>query len=72
MPVSEQLRKAIEAVERRGTTRYRIARDSRIDYAVLVRFLDQGSDIKLRCTADKLADYLGLELRRKPKPKRRK
>jgi hypothetical protein len=69
MSVSEQLKAAIEKAEQKGETRYRIAQESRVDYTVLSRFLDLGTDIKLR-TVDRLSEYLGLEL--KPKPAGRK
>jgi DNA-binding phage protein len=64
MSVVDQLRAAIEAAEKKGETRYKIAQESRVDYTVLVRFLEQGTDIKLR-TVDRLCEYLGLELRPK-------
>lgn len=57
MLVSEQLRKFIQDS---GETRARIARESRIDYKVLKRFLEDKKSILLR-TADKLAEYLDLE-----------
>ena len=69
MSVSEQLKAAIEKAEKKGETRYKIAQESRVDYTVLVRFLDKGTDFKLR-TVDRLCEYLGLEL--KPKPPSRK
>ena len=69
MSVSEQLKAAIEKAEKKGQTRYKIAQESRVDYTVLVRFLDKGTDFKLR-TVDRLCEHLGLEL--KPKPTTRK
>jgi len=68
MSVSEQLERALAAAEKRGESRYLIAREAKVNYAVLARFLNEGTDIKLS-TVDRLAEYLGLELR--PKPKRR-
>ncbi len=64
MPISEQLRKALMQAEKRGETRYKIAQESRVNYTILARFLDGERTIKLP-TADRLADYLGLELRLK-------
>ncbi len=69
MSVSDQLKAAIEKAEKKGQTRYKIAQESRVDYTVLVRFLDKGTGLKLG-TVDRLCDYLGLEL--KPKPTSRK
>ena len=69
MSGSDQLKVAIEKAEARGETRYKIAQESRVDYTVLVRFLEQGTSIRLH-TVDRLCDYLGLEL--KPKPAGRK
>ena len=64
MAISEQLRKALMRAEKRGETRYKIAQESRVNYTILARFLDGERTIKLP-TADRLADYLGLELRAK-------
>ncbi len=69
MSVSEQLKAAIEKAVKKGQSRYKIAQESRVDYTVLVKFLDHGTDIKVR-TLDRLCDYLGWEL--KPKPASRK
>jgi hypothetical protein len=69
MFVSEQLKAAIEKAEAKGETRYKIAQESRVDYTVLIRFLDLGTSVRLK-TVDRLCDYLGLELR--PKPTSRK
>ena len=71
MPISEQLRKAIEAAEKRGTTRYRIAKDAGIGYDGLARYLDYDRDIRLS-SVDLLADSLGLELQPRAKTKRRR
>ena len=69
MSVVDQLRAALEAAEKSGDTRYKIAQESRVGYMVLVRFLEQEADIKLK-TVDRLCEYLGLEL--KPKAPGRK
>jgi hypothetical protein len=69
MLVSEQLKAAIEKAEEKGETRYKIAQESRVDYTVLIRFLDLDTSVRLK-TVDRLCDYLGLEL--KPKPPARK
>lgn len=60
MSLSEQLRTAILSSKK---TRYAIAVGSGIDHAVLRRFLNNTRDIKLD-TANKLAMFLGLELRK--------
>ena len=69
MSVVDQLRAAVEAAEKSGETRYKIAQESRIGYMVLVRFIEREADIKLK-TVDRLCEYLGLEL--KPKATGRK
>jgi hypothetical protein len=54
-----------QAVEESSETRYRIAVDTGIDHAVIHRIVNGGS-----CsldTADKLCEYLGLELVHKEK-----
>ena len=57
--MTEQLRRAVaDSVE----TRYRVAKDSGVDYSVLLRFMARERGITLD-TAAKLAQYLGLELR---------
>ena len=45
-------------------TRYRISEDTDTDYAVLSRFENYRTNIQVR-TADALAEYFGLELRKK-------
>ena len=62
MDIAQQLRKATEAALGSGQTRYAIAKGASIDYAALVKWLDDGSDIRLS-TASKLAAFFGLELR---------
>lgn len=64
MSIVDQLRAALESAEKKGETRYKIAQEARVDYMVLVRFLDQGADIRLK-TVSRLCEYLGLELRPK-------
>ncbi len=56
--LSDQLRKAIEGV--RGTL-FALAIDSGISYPVLFRFVSGERDLRL-ATAEKLAEYLGMEL----------
>ncbi len=57
--MTEQLRQAVAGC---GETRYRVAKDSGVDYSVLLRFVADERGITLD-TAGKLCDYLGLELR---------
>ncbi len=58
--IMDQIAKAIQRSEK---TRYRIAVDCGIDHAVLHRIVNGGScSMK---TAEKLCEYLGLELRLK-------
>ena len=63
MSITTQLRSAIETS---GATLYRIAKDSRVPYAVIHRFASGERQIKLDA-ADKLAQYFGMKL---TKPKR--
>ena len=60
MSISDQLRQTIKASKK---TRYAIAVGAGVDHAVLRRFMSQERDIKL-ATAEKLATYLKLELRK--------
>lgn len=64
MTVSESLRREIE---RSGITRYRIAQDTGIAESQLSRFISGQVGLRQE-TIDKLAAYLGLELR--PRGKR--
>ena len=57
--MTDQLRKAITAS---GESLYMIAKNSGVDYSVLLRFTARERGITLD-TAAKLAHYLGLELR---------
>lgn len=60
MSVSDALR---EAIEQYADTRYRLAKDSGVDWGALQRFID-GSRPNIRLeTVDKLCQALGLELR---------
>lgn len=58
-PISEVLRKAIANY---GTL-YQVAKDSGISWSVLQRFQTGRRDLRL-ATADRLAQFLGLELRK--------
>lgn len=53
-----------KAIETSGQSRESIARETGINRSVLSRFVRGQQGISLT-TADKLADYLGLELKRK-------
>jgi DNA-binding phage protein len=64
MTVSQDLRAAIQAAIRDGTTRYVIAKGASVDHTALSRFLVEGRDVRVS-TVDRVADYLGLELRPK-------
>ena len=50
-----------DAIEQSGLTRYRIAKDTGIDEAALMRFVRGETSLRL-ARADVLAEYLGLEL----------
>jgi hypothetical protein len=67
--VDEMILEAItRAIEKSGKSRYQISKETGIDQAVLCRIVSGGS-----CgtkTADKLCEYLGLEVRPR-KAKRR-
>lgn len=52
-----------QAVKDSGQTLYRVAKDSGVDYSVLLRFMAGERGMNLD-TAAKLVDYLGLELRK--------
>jgi DNA-binding phage protein len=60
--VSDQLRRAIRAEIKAGSTAYRIAKDAGLKPEVVYRFMNEGLDLRLS-TAAKLAAVLGLELR---------
>ncbi len=65
MSLSEQLRQAIQSS---GRTIYAVSKESGVPYPVVYRFLKGERTITL-VTADKLADYFGLELRPREKQK---
>jgi DNA transposition AAA+ family ATPase len=67
MSIDQQLR---EAIDKSGLTRYRIARDSGVDYAALCRYLDEGRDLRLS-NVEKLAAYFGMRLTPPKTPKRK-
>ncbi len=60
---TEQLR---EAVRDSGTTRYQISMATRIQQSALARFVS-GERFLSPGAIDKLADYLELEIRHKPR-----
>ena len=66
MTLSKQLKRAITATKE---TRYRVAKDSGVGYATLMRFLDENRDIRLS-TVEALAKYLNLELKPARKAKK--
>ncbi len=69
MAISDELRAAVAAED---ATYYRIAKDAKVDWGTLQRFVD-GRRPNIRIdTADKLCEHLGLELRPKPKVRRSK
>ena len=49
------------AMERSGLTLYRIMKDTGIDYTTVFEFYHGRRDVRIS-TAERLADYLGLEL----------
>jgi hypothetical protein len=53
-----------QAIRDSGLTLYRVAKDSGVDYATLYRFMKGERAIHMRA-ADKLVDYLGLQLTRR-------
>jgi hypothetical protein len=59
--VSAPLRAAIKESEKNGTTLYRLAKDAKVQYATLHRFVNDSIDVRLS-TVDSLAGVLGLEL----------
>jgi transcriptional regulator with XRE-family HTH domain len=66
--ISDQLRDAIESS---GKSRYRIAKDTGISQAILSRFVNTQCGLSLDYI-DRLADYLGLELKHKGRQTKRK
>lgn len=67
MGFSKQL---INAVRACGKSKYRIAKESGVDIATLIRF-DKGSGLALD-TVDKLVEFLQLELRPKTLPRKQR
>jgi len=63
MPISEQLRRAIE---KSPETYYKIAKEADVDWGTLTRFVDSSRPNIRIDTIDRLCAYLGLELRPKP------
>jgi hypothetical protein len=60
--ISDILREAaVGAIESGRETRYSLAKQCRLDYPSLARWLDEGRDIRLS-TVDAIAEYLGLTL----------
>ncbi len=59
VPITEQLRKAIEHC---GVTRYRIAKETGVRAETLCRFVNGQRGLTMEAL-DTLAQYLGLELR---------
>jgi DNA-binding Xre family transcriptional regulator len=68
--VTDQLRAAIEAETKRRTM-YQVAKDSGVNWAVLNRFVTGERPTLRSDTMDRLCGYLGLELRRKGRRKKR-
>lgn len=56
------MRQAIEAAQAADVSLYRIAKDSGVDYAALLRFTSGQRGLNLDSAA-KLAEFLNLELR---------
>jgi hypothetical protein len=67
MTITEGLLKAIES---HSESLYRLSKDSGIDYGTLHRFTNRERTLTLD-TADRLAEFLELELKPKPKTKPR-
>lgn len=79
MPITEQIR---EALRNSSVTRYRISKDLGVSQAQLSKFVHGKMGLSLD-VLDRLADYLGLEIRpkaeraagraagQKPQPKKR-
>ena len=71
MSISDDLYKALEKALERETL-YRTAKESGVNYAVLHRFLS-GERPTLRLeTVDRIADYLGLKLKRPTKRRKKR
>lgn len=62
MTVSQVLQKAVLLKVNSGITRHSIAKGAGVQYSTLVRWLDEGRDIRAS-TLDAIAEYVGFELR---------
>ncbi len=67
-PILDDIRKAIEAS---GKTRYRIAQDTGISEGQLCGLMTGTKGLSIE-SLERLADYLGLEVVARPKPKKGK
>ena len=65
LKMSDQIRAAIDASE---VTRYRIAQETEIDEGTVSRFMAGKAGLSMKAL-DKLAEFLGLEIVVKGKPK---
>lgn len=65
--MADQLR---QAIAESGETLYRVAADSGVAYPIVHRFVNGDRDSLKLETFERLANYLGLELRSKTRPKR--
>lgn len=59
-PIVDQLIRAIKAAERRGVTRYRIAKDAGLYQSQLTRLMNREAAPRLD-TAERIATALGLK-----------
>lgn len=64
--IVDELRQAIRQAERRGVTRYQIAKAAGIRYSVLVR-IAEGENLPRLDTAGKILSAIGLRLTISPK-----
>lgn len=61
--MARQMREALLAALRQsGLSRYQIAKRTGVQQAILSRFVSRNKDLRL-ATVEKLAEFLGLELR---------
>ena len=68
--MGEMNEKLIHAMKQSGKTTYEICKATGLDKGAMSRFLAGTTDLRLE-SANKLADFLGLELTAKKKGKRR-
>lgn len=61
--IDQQLKQAVRDAQAEGVSLYRIAKDAGISTTMLSRFMSGERDLAMR-TGAKVADALGLELRR--------